>query len=380
MSAIDMSLDDIIDKNSSRRGGRPAPSRTGGRPAGRAPARTTRAPTGGGRGAQFAPEHSLPYARAPGGRSRVKGVDHQSGADARRRGLKKPLLKVSSESKPNTVAGAICNVVRESRSNNPPNIMATGPPRSTRRLRRLPSRQYLLDQEQPTILVEPTFEQDIRQGSNVVFKLEKSEPISRMTEADLSQGQDRLHKLASASRSHRRRGGRAHHQGPVPVLVSIKAIAQAQAYLTDDGIGVKFAVFRDLEDPELGNTPSTYLHGHPAGRVRRGTSGILDAQCGRALRPTHGASAYHPWASYVGPVTVELSVLLSVSSVLFDIKHARCSSPSIPSPRLAGRCLWNACESGSRRAKTQNSHLGARGRRWRGMRPSGNDPVPVPGA
>ena len=50
-------------------------------------------------------------------------------------------------------------------------------------------------------------------------------------------------------------------KGPVPVLVSVKAIALAQDYVREEGIDIKFAVqFRDLEDPELNNTPSTYLH------------------------------------------------------------------------------------------------------------------------
>ena len=50
-------------------------------------------------------------------------------------------------------------------------------------------------------------------------------------------------------------------KGAVPVLISVKAIALAQDYVKDEGIDIKFAVqFRDLEDPELGNVPSTYLH------------------------------------------------------------------------------------------------------------------------
>ena len=50
-------------------------------------------------------------------------------------------------------------------------------------------------------------------------------------------------------------------KGAVPVLISVKAIGLAQDYVKDDGIELRFAVqFRDLEDPELNNTPSTYLH------------------------------------------------------------------------------------------------------------------------
>ena len=50
-------------------------------------------------------------------------------------------------------------------------------------------------------------------------------------------------------------------KGAVPVLISVKAIALAQDYVKDEGIELRFAVqFRNLEDPELNNTPSTYLH------------------------------------------------------------------------------------------------------------------------
>ena len=50
-------------------------------------------------------------------------------------------------------------------------------------------------------------------------------------------------------------------KGAIPVLISVKAIALAQDYVKEEGIDIKFAVqFRDLEDPELNNTPSTYLH------------------------------------------------------------------------------------------------------------------------
>ena len=50
-------------------------------------------------------------------------------------------------------------------------------------------------------------------------------------------------------------------KGAIPVLISVKAIALAQDYVKDEGIELPFAVqFRNLEDPELNNTPSTYLH------------------------------------------------------------------------------------------------------------------------
>jgi len=53
-------------------------------------------------------------------------------------------------------------------------------------------------------------------------------------------------------------------KGPIPVLVTVKAIALAQDYVRerDDNIELSFAVqFRDLEDPELRGSPvSTFVH------------------------------------------------------------------------------------------------------------------------
>ena len=72
-----------------------------------------------------------------------------------------PLLKVSSESKPNTVAGAICNVVRENARNNPPSVMATGPAAINQAMKAIAiARKYLLDEDTPIdLLVFPKFEQ-----------------------------------------------------------------------------------------------------------------------------------------------------------------------------------------------------------------------------
>jgi len=178
-----------------------------------------------------------------------------------------PLLKVSSESKPNTVAGAICNVVRESRSNTPPSVMATGPAAINQAMKAIAiARKYLLEEETPIdLLVFPKFEQDIREGSNMIFELKKSGPILREpAETDLScKEKTDAFKLAGAIAGRVRDGEDVALtvKGPVPVLVSVKAIALAQDYVREEGIDIKFAVqFRDLEDPELNNTPSTYLH------------------------------------------------------------------------------------------------------------------------
>jgi len=268
MSNIDMSLDDIIDK-SSRRGGRTAAPRAN---AGRAPggARQTTGRAPGGRAVRNTRSNTRaePYARAPGGKRASKESDHMASADVRDvAASRNPLLKVSSESKPNTVAGAICNVVRESQRNDPPNVMATGPAAVNQAMKAIAiARKYLLDEETPIdLLVFPKFEQDIREGSNLIFELKRSTPISREpSESDLScKDKTDAFKLAGAIAGRVRDGEEVALtvKGPVPVLVSVKAIALAQQYVQEEGIDLKFAVqFRDLEDPELNNTPSTYLH------------------------------------------------------------------------------------------------------------------------
>jgi len=178
-----------------------------------------------------------------------------------------PLLKVSSESKPNSVAGAICNVVRENARNNPPSVMATGPAAINQAMKAIAiARKYLLDEDTPIdLLVFPKFEQDIREGSNMIFELKRSSPIAREpSEDDLScKEKTDCFKLAGAIAGRVRDNEEVALtvKGPIPVLISVKAIALAQDYVKEEGIDLKFAVqFRDLEDPELNNTPSTYLH------------------------------------------------------------------------------------------------------------------------
>ena len=98
MAALDLSLDEMIKSNKDS-----APVRRGGR-----------APSARSNGARA---RAAPYGNRPSRRAPVPRQD-----DAERSDLKDvasssdPTLKVSSSSKPNTVAGAICNVMRESPS------------------------------------------------------------------------------------------------------------------------------------------------------------------------------------------------------------------------------------------------------------------------
>ena len=107
--------------------------------------------------------HGRRRTRASAGRQTGEGYgEHVASADvASVASSRNPLLKVSSESKPNSVAGAICNVVRENARNNPPSVMATGPAAINQAMKAIAiARKYLLDEDTPIdLLVFPKFEQ-----------------------------------------------------------------------------------------------------------------------------------------------------------------------------------------------------------------------------
>jgi len=99
----------------------------------------------------------------------------------------------------------------------------------------------------------------------VTLELTKSKRIDRdPTEDDLTAKEKTdCFKLAGAIAGRIRDGEEVAvtTKGQIPVLVAVKAIALAQDYTRDEGLNIKFAVkFVDLEDPEINNIPSTYLH------------------------------------------------------------------------------------------------------------------------
>lgn len=244
-------------------------------PGGRRPAtgvvRGGRAPAGGG--AQRTTRTTRQPRSTPYSRTSTKGSagdSHLANTDVRDVAASdNPLLKVKGDSKPNSVAGAICNVVRESSSGQPPAVVATGPAAINQAMKAIAiARKYLLDEPQPLdIIVTPKFEEDIRHSSRVCFELRKSRPIKgQPTEDDLaSKDKTDPYKLAGAMAGRIRDGEdvACTTKGPVPVLIAVKAIALAQTYVADEGTDVKFTVaIVDLENPEIrsDNVTSTYLH------------------------------------------------------------------------------------------------------------------------
>mmetsp|Transcript_36625 Transcript_36625/g.118113 ORF Transcript_36625/g.118113 Transcript_36625/m.118113 type:complete len:228 (+) Transcript_36625:1223-1906(+) len=112
----------------------------------------------------------------------------------------------------------------------------------------------------------PAAAQDIRQSSNVSYELHRaSEIIEREPSEDDLTVKDKTDcfKLAGAIAGRVRDGEDVSitTKGPVPVLVTTKAIALAQEYVAEEGLSLSFTVqFRDLEDPSLRGSPvSTFV-------------------------------------------------------------------------------------------------------------------------
>merc|ERR1719247_3333185 len=182
-----------------------------------------------------------------------------------------PVLKVKGESKPNSVAGAICNVVREAPSGQPPAVVATGPAAINQAMKAIAiARKYLLDEESPTDLVcVPRFEEEIRHGSRCTFVLKKMRPIKSTPSEDYLSSKEKTdpYKLAGAIAGRVREGEQVActTKGPVPMLIAVKAIALANTYVEEENIEIKFCVgIVDLENPEIRSdqVTSTYLHFH----------------------------------------------------------------------------------------------------------------------
>lgn len=179
----------------------------------------------------------------------------------------KPILKVKGESVAKTVAGAICNVIRESKSGQAPSILATGPAAINVAMKSIAiARKYLMDEATPVDLIcTPVFTQDVRSGSNVTFECEKVAKIGRQPMEDDLAAKDKtdVFKLAGAIAGRLRDGQEVSvtTKGAIPVLIAVKSIALAQDYVADEARSIQFTpALVDLENPEIRNETSTYVH------------------------------------------------------------------------------------------------------------------------
>lgn len=179
--------------------------------------------------------------------------------------LENPSLKVSSESKPQSVARAIQHVMHEAPV--APSVTAIGPQAINQAVKAIAIARRQMHAEGNNkfadITVKPVFETSLRDGSNVALQLGKA--TVRVTadadeESTLSaKPSTDAFKLAGAIAGRVRESQRVSIlvKGPVPVLVAIKAIAKAQEYVASNFSLAFTAALVDRENKDLRNAPTS---------------------------------------------------------------------------------------------------------------------------
>lgn len=177
--------------------------------------------------------------------------------------LSQPSLKVSSESKPQSVARAIQHVMRE--ASTAPSVTAIGPAAINQAVKAIAiARRQAHAEGTADITVKPIFGSGLRDGSNVALVLDKAE--ARVSEAAAddesalsAKASTDAFKLAGAIAGRMRESQRASIlvKGPVPVLVAVKAIAKAQEYVANDFNLAFTAALVDRENKDLRNAPTS---------------------------------------------------------------------------------------------------------------------------
>jgi len=179
-----------------------------------------------------------------------------------------PSLKVSGESKPQSVARAIQHVMRESPSQLPPSVTAIGPAAINQAIKAIAIARRQVHSEgtlAEELTVKPVFEAGLREGSNVALVLSKGTArlpdVPADDESSLSaKPTTDAFKLAGAIAGRMREGERASIlvKGAVPVLIAVKAIAKAQEYVAADGMSLAFtAALVDKENKALRDAPTS---------------------------------------------------------------------------------------------------------------------------
>jgi len=176
-----------------------------------------------------------------------------------------PSLKVSGESKPQSVARAIGHVAREGTTL--PMVQATGPAAINQAIkaiaiaRRQGSEPDGMLVDGGDLAISPEFEQGLRDGSRAIMHLSKVAQVVEGDEEDSLSATPRtdMHKLAGAIAGRVREGQQnltIFVKGAVPVLIAVKSIAKAQEYLEEARLSLKFvASLVERESKELRGSP-----------------------------------------------------------------------------------------------------------------------------
>lgn len=161
-------------------------------------------------------------------------------------------VKVRASSKPNLVAGALCNMFRASKMSI--SVLATGPTAVNQAIKAIAiATKYLKSEPTPlSVRGVPSFEKPIRSSSKMSVTLHLVD-ISKESDVGallVTENTDSF-KLAGAIAGRLRTGQsvRVTSKGPIPVLVTSKAICLAAQYVQEEYAKVEFVPhFTELDD------------------------------------------------------------------------------------------------------------------------------------
>lgn len=242
-SALDLSLDEIIQKDDKRKPRRKMQSRHRGRGRGRGRVQSRRNDSQKGR------SYNKVKRRKQNSRARFSPYDHIGGGSIEDIALgdaSNRALKVSGQSEVKKVAGAIAHCVRIGGA--PPALMCTGVPAINQAIKSLAiARRYLLDDEEDEdgnitdLICQPEFDGDT---DKCVLRLRMSRPINmdmECTELRTNASSD-PYKVAGAIAGKIRDGERVGvvAVGPDAVFAALESIFVSRRYLKEDQIDIKF--------------------------------------------------------------------------------------------------------------------------------------------
>lgn len=201
------------------------------------------------------------------------------------------IVNVKASSRPNLVAGALTRI------EGPIVVQATGPPAVNQALKSIAvATRYMKDIDRQ-LEIRARIEGDVRQSGRVAFSLRRIASAPREPTATDLTASDKtdFFKLAGAIAQRLRDGQdvRVTVKGAVPILVAVKAIVTAEAYLVDNGSGPSLCATACMCELTENERTSTYVHlavskmSAPEVVVATPADGGLDD----TIEPEHGADA-----------------------------------------------------------------------------------------
>jgi len=265
-SVLDLSLGDIIKKNNRSGRGRRGRGRGRGR---RGRGRGRRSYSGG-----YGPNRSRSRGRGRGRRGRGRGRGRRAPySNLKNKTIKqialghagKRALKVSAESSPKKVAGAICHCLRI--GGVPPALIAKGTTAINQAVKSIAiARNFLEAEDDVDLIAQPSFRGDISHSSGCIIHVRRANKIE-LTDEDISDALNVTNKSvpdklagAVAGRVREKKRVSISAIGPKGVMRAIETIAFAREYLKNERIDVKFTpTMKNVDIDDKGPMVAVYF-------------------------------------------------------------------------------------------------------------------------